>query len=136
MPAGWIAQWDNSYVAFEAGARVTCTAPPSHWMPRDTADSRQITEILLCVAPTSSWCKQYRDMTLRLTTAPDVQISTGVSQWDLPTSEAPIGGSSSHSTPAQSANPYNKPGGAEVGDGTRGVGGHGESTDRAGGLGV
>jgi|TARA_R110002003_G_scaffold2429_2_gene24299 hypothetical protein len=75
-------------------------------------------------------------MTLRLTTAPDVQISTGVSQWDLPTSEAPIGGSSSHSTPAQSANPYNKPGGAEVGDGTRGVGGHGESTDRAGGLGV
>lgn len=69
----------------------------------------------------------------------DVQISTGVSQWDLPTTEAPIGGGSNRSTPAQSANPYNKPDGtlgAEAGDGTRGMGGHGESTDRAGGLGV
>jgi hypothetical protein len=67
-----------------------------------------------------------------------VQISTGVSQWDLPTSEGPIGGSSSHSTPAQNVNPYNKPDGTsgpDAGDGTRGMGGHGESTDRAGGLG-
>jgi hypothetical protein len=69
----------------------------------------------------------------------DVQISTGVSQWDLPTSEAPIGASSSHSTPAQATNPYHKPDGSQgpdAGDGTRGMGGHGESTDRAGGLGV
>jgi hypothetical protein len=60
-----------------------------------------------------------------------VQISTGVSQWDLPTSEAPIGAGSSHSTPAQTTNPYSTPD-----EGTRGVPGHGESTDRAGGLGV
>ncbi|KAJ4348766.1 uncharacterized protein N0V89_010144 [Didymosphaeria variabile] len=66
-----------------------------------------------------------------------VQISTGVSQWDLPTSEAPIGGGSHHSTPAQNTNPYNKPAdgvqGPDVGDGTRGV--DGPTGDRAGGLG-
>ncbi|KAL5115801.1 hypothetical protein ACEQ8H_006296 [Pleosporales sp. CAS-2024a] len=59
-----------------------------------------------------------------------VQISTGVSQWDLPTSEAPVGGGSSHSTPAQHTSPYSKPDGAhgpEPGDGTRGMGGPGES---------
>lgn len=69
---------------------------------------------------------------------PDVQISTGVSQWDLPTSEAPVGGGSNRSTPAQPSNPYHKPDGAqgpEAGDGTRGVG-DGPTGDRAGGLGV
>ncbi|KAA8619974.1 WW domain-containing protein [Pyrenophora tritici-repentis] len=65
-----------------------------------------------------------------------VQISTGVSQWELPTSEAPIGGSN-HSTPAQHTNPYNKPEGTgpEAHDGTRGMG-DGPTGDRAGGLGV
>lgn len=58
-----------------------------------------------------------------------VQISTGVSQWDLPTSEAPIGGGSHTSTPAQNTNPYSAPEGAE---GTRGMGG--QEGDR--GLGV
>ena len=67
----------------------------------------------------------------------DVQISTGVSQWDLPTSEAPVGGGSHHGTPAQAANPYHKPDGAEgpeAGTGTRGI--DGPTGDRAGGLGV
>ncbi|KAF1961268.1 hypothetical protein CC80DRAFT_589670 [Byssothecium circinans] len=65
-----------------------------------------------------------------------VQISTGVSQWDLPTSEAPVGGGSHASTPAQSTNPYDKPAGTEgpgVGDGTRGV--DGPTGDRGGGIG-
>ncbi|KAI4707956.1 hypothetical protein J4E89_007074 [Alternaria sp. Ai002NY15] len=64
-------------------------------------------------------------------------ISTGVSQWELPTSEAPVGGSSSHSTPAQQTNPYNVPGtsGPDAGDGQRGMG-DGPTGDRAGGLGV
>ncbi|CAN9415986.1 hypothetical protein CUC08_Gglean011222 [Alternaria sp. MG1] len=64
--------------------------------------------------------------------------STGVSQWELPTSEAPVGGSSNHSTPAQSTNPYNVPGTSGpdgAGDGTRGMG-DGPTGDRAGGLGV
>jgi len=68
----------------------------------------------------------------------DVQISTGVSQWDLPTSEAPIGGGGSNrSTPAHAANPYPKPEDAPAPDavaGTRGV--DGPTGDRAGGLGV
>lgn len=63
-----------------------------------------------------------------------VQISTGVSQWDLPTSEAPIGGSH-HGTPAQNANPYNRPAGADgpgdVGGGERGMGGEGQTGDRS-----
>ncbi|KNG50362.1 hypothetical protein TW65_02897 [Stemphylium lycopersici] len=66
-----------------------------------------------------------------------VQISTGVSQWELPTSEAPVGGSSSHSTPAQQTNPYNRPEsalGPDAGDGTRGMG-DGPTGDRGGGLG-
>ncbi|OAL55241.1 hypothetical protein IQ07DRAFT_160337 [Pyrenochaeta sp. DS3sAY3a] len=66
-----------------------------------------------------------------------VQISTGVSQWDLPTSEAPTGSSSNRSTPAQNSNPYSHPDGTQgpaVGDGTRGMG-DGPTGDRAGGLG-
>ncbi|KAF2261674.1 hypothetical protein CC78DRAFT_345625 [Lojkania enalia] len=67
-----------------------------------------------------------------------VQISTGVSQWELPTSEAPVGGGSHGGTPAPSANPYDKPAdgtqGPDVGEGTRGV--DGPTGDRAGGLGV
>lgn len=67
----------------------------------------------------------------------DVQISTGVSQWDLPTSEAPIGASPS-GTPAQSTNPYDRPDkstpGLEGAEGTRGI--DGPTGDRAGGLGV
>ncbi|KAF1970139.1 hypothetical protein BU23DRAFT_570946 [Bimuria novae-zelandiae CBS 107.79] len=66
-----------------------------------------------------------------------VQISTGVSQWDLPTSEAPIGGGSNHGTPAHDTNPYTRPAdgaqGPDVGNGTRGV--DGPTGDRAGGLG-
>ena len=67
----------------------------------------------------------------------DVQISTGVSQWEQPTEAAPIGGSNSV-TPAQNENPYNKPSDGrtegEAGEGTRGV--DGPTGDRAGGLGV
>ncbi|KAF2640751.1 hypothetical protein P280DRAFT_469456 [Massarina eburnea CBS 473.64] len=84
LPAGWIAQWDNS--------------------------SR----------------KYYY-----------VQISTGVSQWDLPTSEAPVGASSHTSTPAHNTSPYDTPAGSEgpgAGDGTRGV--DGATGDRGGGIGV
>lgn len=68
----------------------------------------------------------------------DVQISTGVSQWEQPTSAAPVGGSSHGGTPAQATNPYDKPAdgtqGPDVGEGTRGV--DGPTGDRAGGLGV
>lgn len=73
-----------------------------------------------------------------LTQLPDVQISTGVSQWDLPTTAAPIGGGSHSGTPAQSGNPYDAPAhdteGPNAGEGTRGV--DGPTGDRAGGLGV
>lgn len=67
-----------------------------------------------------------------------MQISTGVSQWDLPTSAAPVGGGSNTGTPAQSTTAYNKPDdgtqGPGAGEGTRGV--DGPTGDRAGGLGV
>jgi hypothetical protein len=67
----------------------------------------------------------------------DVQISTGVSQWEQPTEAAPIGGSNT-ATPAQNENPYNKPGEGRTeggaAEGTRGV--DGPTGDRAGGLGV
>lgn len=64
-----------------------------------------------------------------------MQISTGVSQWELPTSEAPVGPGSHNATPAQNTNPYNKPvDGLEAAEGTRGV--DGPTGDRAGGLGV
>jgi hypothetical protein len=73
-----------------------------------------------------------------LTLLSDVQISTGVSQWDLPTTAAPIGGGSHSGTPAQSTNPYDTPAhvseGPNAGDGTRGV--DGPTGDRAGGIGV
>jgi hypothetical protein len=117
-------------------------APPSHRIPRDTANtSTDLVNTTVC-SPSSRRASHVHALPCQrvITDATlDVQISTGVSQWDLPTSEAPIGGSSSHSTPAQNVNPYNKPDGTsgpDAGDGTRGMGGHGESTDRAGGLGV
>ena len=103
----------------------------------------QVTEILLCVIPPFAntylyiqWWHERRERTDR---PPDVQISTGVSQWDLPTSAAPIGGGSHSSTPAQTANPYDKPADGSQGpgaaEGTRGAG-DGPTGDRAGGLGV
>ncbi|QDS76927.1 hypothetical protein FKW77_004510 [Venturia effusa] len=71
-----------------------------------------------------------------------VQISTGKSTWDKPTEAAPGAPTLSNTaTPAQTANPYQTPNeqvmsGQET-EGTRGMGDnqHGESTDRAGGLG-
>lgn len=73
-----------------------------------------------------------------LTKYSDVQISTGVSQWELPTTEAPMGAGSHSGTPAQNTNPYKQPlegsQGPGAAEGTRGV--DGKTGDRAGGLGV
>lgn len=72
-----------------------------------------------------------------------VQISTGKSTWDKPTEAAPGAPTLSNTaTPAQTTNPYQTPNeqamSGQGNEGTRGMGDnqHGESTDRAGGLGV
>jgi hypothetical protein len=75
-----------------------------------------------------------------------VQISTGQSTWDKPTEPAPGAPTASATTTPAQGNPTHPPPtqrtmsseGQHQQDGTRGMGGnqHGESTDRAGGLGV
>jgi hypothetical protein len=148
LPAGWIAQWDSRYVqlsfecAFKSlGRRNTRLALQHSFVfsgisdiPPKSTPHPSLCVILPLLRPTLYSSRKYYY----------VQISTGKSTWDTPTEVAPgvVTGSAS-TTPAQHGTPYSPPppvgmSGQPDKEGARGLGGpqHGESTDRAGGLGV